>query len=342
MSALQGHVSLLLRSAFTNRLASQNSDATGSSIMLAVWNTKTGQKIPFPNGTGSNSSVPRASGRYSKDGQYLLVGGRGVDFLRVYNAETLTYLKGKDYSAFSVAIDCRAVDISPNNQFIAVGSASAISGSAFHVFNFADMSEVTLGTAWAGGSPLSIRFSPNGLLCAIANQGSNLLTVYETTTWTRVTTGITPSTINYVAEFSPDSAHLVVGTGTTPFFLVYSTATWALLKTPTGSEIPGAIPRGCAFSLDGQTMGLTTETSAPFVKLYDVVPNYTLKSLQPTLTNIVGARGISFNRAGTELAIGHNSNSQPSAITRIRLSDMTTLTPIIGGSTNSDWVAYNR
>lgn len=342
MSTLQGHVGFLLRNSFKDRLASQNDESSGSSVMLAVWELSTGAKIPFPNGTGSNASIARAAGAYSNDGKYLVVGGRGVDFVRIYDASTLAFLKGKDYSAYSVSVDCRAIDISPNNQFVAVGSPSAINGASFHVFNFSDMSEVTLGDAWTTGNPLSIRFSPNGSLCAIANQGANYLTVYETTNWTRVTTGIAPSVINYVAEFSPDGLHLVVGTGSSPYFRVYATSDWSLVKTPTGAEIPGAVIRGCAFSPNGQKMVVTTESTAPFAKVYEPAMGYTLNATQPSLTGMSSARGISFNKKGTEFAIGHQVSGQLSAITRISTETMTSLTPVVGSQSASQWVAYNR
>ena len=343
MSAKTGYAGVLLKPRFVDCIASPNDQSSGSSIRLAVWNLKTGNRLPFPDGTGTNASIERASGRFSKDGKYLVVGGRGVDFVRIYTAKTRSFLKGKDYSAYSVAIDCRAIDISPNNQFVAVGSDSAINGATFHVFNFSDMSEVTLGTAWAGGSPLSIRFSPDGALCAIANAYSNYLTVYETATWTKITTGIVPTIVSYVAEFSPDGNHLVVGLSSSPYFKVYAVSNWALVKTPTGTEIPGSIIRGCAFSRDGQKMAITTDSTAPFVKVYNPKSDYALSGSQPALTGIVNARGISFNRSGNEFAVGHSSNGQLSVITRIKTSTMAVLAPRVGGATSvAEWVAYNR
>lgn len=168
-----------------------------------------------------------------------------------------------------------------------------------------------------------------------------MLTIYETATWTRLTTGITPSVINYVAEFSPDGSHLVVGTGSSPYFQVYATSDWSLVKTPTGTEIPGTTIRGCAFSLNGQKMVVNTESTIPFAKVYEPALGYTLNATQPSLTSMVGVRGVSFNRTGTEFALGHNIGSGSTAITRINTNTMAVLTPLVGG-TNSDWVAYNR
>ena len=92
----------------------------------------------------------------------------------------------------------------------------------------------------------SVAFSPNGAYLAVAHANAPVLTVYDTSNWSKVAlTGLTSGTGNSVA-FSPNGAYLAVAHAGAPFVTIYDTSDWSGIKlvtlTSTGSAVAFSNP----------------------------------------------------------------------------------------------------
>ncbi len=71
-------------------------------------------------------------------------------------------------------------------------------------------------------------FSPDGTLLAVAHSGGPYITVYNTSTWTKLANPSTlPSNAATGCAFSPDGTLLAVAHSSSPYLTVYNTSTWA-------------------------------------------------------------------------------------------------------------------
>lgn len=108
--------------------------------------------------------------------------------------------------------------------------------------------------------------SPNGVFVAIGHNLSPYLSVYNTTTWGRVTlAGGNPSGVVNGVHFSPDNSLLAVAHSTTPFLTVYNTTTWA--KVTISGGVPTGTGGSCKFSPSGNHLAVDF-SGTPFLNVY--------------------------------------------------------------------------
>ena len=88
-------------------------------------------------------------------------------------------------------------------------------------------------------------FSPDGTLLAVAHGGSPYITIYNTSTWTKLANpSVLPSNTANGCAFSPDGTLLAVAHGGSPYITIYDTSTWA---TTPGFSISSADSRAVSF-----------------------------------------------------------------------------------------------
>ena len=101
-----------------------------------------------------------------------------------------------------------------------------VSGSQVHLQN-AD-SKLVLSPVFLPSTANGCAFSPDGSLLAVEHQGSPYITIYNTSTWTKLANPSTlPSNTAYGCAFSPDGSLLAVAHTNSPYITVYDTSTWA-------------------------------------------------------------------------------------------------------------------
>lgn len=113
--------------------------------------------------------------------------------------------------------------------------------SVFEINGDGDLVAVT-GPASLGGTALDVAWSPDGSMLAVAHIGTHGLTVYNTSTWTKLpATSEAPShSTEASVAWSPDGQVLTVSTVASPYLMNFDVADWsrmADLEPP----IPGAV-----------------------------------------------------------------------------------------------------
>ena len=146
---------------------------------------------PFPAGTQSTSVA------YSPDGLYCAVANRDSNNVSVYKVGAegaLTSIAGSPFAASKRSlylVDCalyrgaRSVAYSSNGLYCAVVDEAGVSvyrvgsGVFYKMGAKGGLTSIAGSPFSAGEDPVSVAYSPNGLYCAVANQGSNTISIYK-------------------------------------------------------------------------------------------------------------------------------------------------------------------
>jgi len=208
--------------------------------------------------------------------RFLIEGDASSPFVRWLDA-TLT--KVSDPATIpSGAV--QTVDSSPDGKFTAVATATAIliydmtSGAPIKVTGIASP------PSWL--NIVKIKFSPDSSkLLVIDNTVSPFVWVYNTSTWT-TTTAPNPGRAVQQAAWSGDGTKIALGLMATPFLVIYTASTGAVLTTP-ATQAAGTV-RGMSWSADGAHLALQSASTDFLVYRTD-----TWATLSPPATLPAGA-----------------------------------------------------
>ena len=90
-------------------------------------------------------------------------------------------------------------------------------------------SKLALSPIALAGTAFGCAFSPDGTLLAVAHSSSPHITIYNTSTWTKLANpSVLPPNTATGCAFSPDGTLLVVTHGGFPYANIYNTSTWAV------------------------------------------------------------------------------------------------------------------
>lgn len=143
-----------------------------------------------------------------------------------------------------------------------------IAGASGRIFLAEAVSGVTRNVPSTSSTTSGPSFSPDGTLCAVAQNGSPYLRVFNTATGALETlTGGGPPNAATSTCFSPDGALLAVAHTSSPYVTVYDTSDWSKV-TLTGGNPPNT-GAGCHFSPNGSWLAVVA-VSNPTITVYDI------------------------------------------------------------------------
>lgn len=206
----------------------------GGSNQLTVFNTAD-WSYSFVTVGGQSGTVTDVA--FSPDGAYVAVTTLEEPGILVYHAATWQPVSG---SGITLPGFGHALSWSPTGR-LAVAHEGGSAVSVFEINGGGDLVAVT-GPASPGGTALDVAWSPDGSMLAVAHIGTHGLTVYNTSTWTKLpATSEAPShSTEASVSWSPDGQVLTVSTVASPYLMNFDVTDWSLM-TDLEPPIPGAV-----------------------------------------------------------------------------------------------------
>jgi 6-phosphogluconolactonase (cycloisomerase 2 family) len=300
--------------------------AAPAALAAPVFTQVTGS--PFATGTGPYSAA------FSASGGLLAVGNVSSSTVSVFtvNSSTgaLTQAAGSPVATGSTP---RAPAFSPvvaGNEFLAVADQGSNNVSVYSVNTSTGALTQVSGSPFAAGtSPQSVSFSPvvsGNLFAAVANAGTNTVSVYQVNTSTGALTPVTGSPFvagnaPLTVSFSPvvsGNLFAAVANNTSNTVSVYSvnTSTGALTQVSGSPFATGSAPRASAFSpvVSGNLFAAVANATDDNVSVYSV------NTSTGALTQVSGSpfaagtspQSVSFSPSGGLLAIPNASSGNVS------------------------------
>lgn len=206
----------------------------GGSNQLTVFNTAD-WSYSFVTVGGQSGTVTDVA--FSLDGSYVAVTTLEEPGILVYHAANWQPVSG---SGITLPGFGHALSWSPTGR-LAVAHEGGSAVSVFEINGDGDLVAVT-GPASLGGTALDVAWSPDGSMLAVAHIGTHGLTVYNTSTWTKLpATSEAPShSTEASVAWSPDGQVLTVSTVASPYLMNFDVADWSLMAD-LEPPIPGAV-----------------------------------------------------------------------------------------------------
>lgn len=236
-----------------------------------------------------------------------------------YNSNTVTEIDVATGSttSISVGITPTAIAIDPTGTFAYVTNYHT-NGAASNVSRI-DLSTRNVTSIAGFSGPRSVVFAASGNRAYVSNQGSNTVSVINTSTNTlipaeSITVGAAPQDL----ALSQDGNHLYVSRsdGGSVVFVDLATKTSPVVSTP----ITGlTTPQGLALVSSGATLAVAERASSGAVRFYDASSGAALS----TVTGLTSPQSVTLSPSGSELYVANRGAGN------VKIIDLTPATPTL-------------
>jgi WD40 repeat protein len=160
------------------------------------------------------------------------------------------------------------------------------------------------------GPGVSVQFSTDGSLLAVAHSVSPYLTVYrvEGSTLTKLSDpSVLPTGTGRSVQFSPDGSLLAVRHDSSPYFSVYRVEGSTLTKLSDPSVLPTGTCNYMQFSPDGSLLALS-HAGSPYLSVYRVEGATLTKIADPSVLPTGNGNSVQFSPDGSLIAVAHGTS----------------------------------